>query len=225
MNQLEKVLQSDGRSLEKSSNQLTELEEKKKSLLKRVETAKKNQKIAEQMLKALLLNKKQVEEQKRETSIQKMRIEFELRVEQCNALELDMIDPDAVEEDHQERVALVQKKVKSLEQQLGEIENELAELVEQDEAITEDIEDADECCVGASLSLSTIKMELEQFEDAMKADANSLNLLVDSSKERIQVYHSLKERMLKITLMKKRDQLCKGKMNVLLYLKTQFIDD
>jgi len=72
------------------------------------------------MFKDLLLNKKEVEEQKRETWIQKMRIEFELRAEQCTALELDLIEPDAVEEDIQERVALIQKKVQSLEQQLGE---------------------------------------------------------------------------------------------------------
>jgi len=177
------------------------------------------------MIIDLLLNKKEVEKQKRETSIKKLRIELELRTEQRNAIELDLIErfePNSVEEDHQERVASVGKKVQSLEQQLGEIENELAELVKEDEAITEDLEDADERCVGATRYLSTTKTELEQLEAAFEANGNSLNQKVDSSKERIRVYHQLEERRLKIALMKKRENLYKKQINVLLYLKKQF---
>ena len=68
-----------------------------------------------------------------------------------------------------------------MKQQLGEIEKEWAALVEEEEAITEDIEDAEEYCAGASRSLSTIKKELEQVVNALKADANSLNQQIDSS--------------------------------------------
>ena len=64
MTKLQEALQADGQSLENSSNQLMELEKKLQSLRKRVETAEKNEQITEKMLKDLLLNKEEVEEQK-----------------------------------------------------------------------------------------------------------------------------------------------------------------
>jgi len=224
MAQIEKALQTEGRSLENSFNQLMELEEKTQSLRKRVETAKKDEQFKEKMLKDLLLNKEEVEEQKKETKIKKMKLEFELRTEQCKALKLDMIEPDAVEKDHQERVALAKKKVKSLEEGVREIEKELAQLAEQEEAITEDLVDAEECCVRASGSLSAKKMELDEIESGWKVEANSLNQLADSLKEKIQVYHELVEKLLEIELEKKKENLSNEKANLLLFLKTHFDD-
>ena len=52
--------------------------------------------------------------------------------------------------------------------------------------------------------------------------ANSLNLLVDSLKEKIHVYHELVDQLLEIELEKKRENLNKEKANLLLYLKREF---
>jgi len=221
---LEEALQTDGRSLENSSNQLMELEEKMQSLRKRVETAEKNEQITEKMLKDLLLNKEEVEDQKKETTIKKMKLEFELRSEQCKALELDLIDPDAVEEDHQERVALVQMKIESLGEELEVIEKELVSLDEQDEAITEDLVDAEECYVRAFRFMSARITELEGLESVWMANVKFLNLLVDASKERILVYHQLEEQLLEIELEKIKNNLIKKRSSQLHYLKTQFDD-
>ena len=67
MAQLEEALEFDSRSLENSSDQMMELEGKTQSLRKRVETAKKNKQIAKKMLKDLLLDKEEVEDQKKKT--------------------------------------------------------------------------------------------------------------------------------------------------------------
>jgi len=220
--QLEEAYQSDGQSLENSLQQLKELEEKTHSLRKKIETAKKDEQFKEKMCKDLLLNKREVEEQKKETKIKKMKVEFELRTEQCKALELDLIEPDAVKEDHQERVALAKKKVKSLEEELREVQKEAAEMVEQEEAIAEDLVEAEECYVRASRSLSALKTELEAVESGWKVKANSLNLLVDSLKKKIHIYHELVDQLLEIELEKKRENLNKEKANLLLYLKREF---
>ena len=156
------------------------------SLRQKVATAKKNEKITEKLLQDLQLYKEEVKEEKKVTSIKKMRVELQLRLEQCKALEFEMIEPDAVEEDHQERVASVQKKVQSLEEEIGQIEKELAELAEQEEAITEDLVDAKACHVRAYRSLSAMRKELEELESSWKEDLNSqAKMISDSSKERI----------------------------------------
>ena len=205
MTKLQEALQSDGQSLENSFNQLMELEKKTQSLRKRVETAKKGEQITEQMLKDLLLNKEEVEQQK--ATIKKMKLEYELRVEQCKALELDLIEPNAVEGDHQERVASVKKKVQALEEELGEIKEELVAMEEQEEAIAEDLVEAEESYMRAFRMLSTKVTELEDLESSREADVNALNQLVDSSKETIRSYYQLEEQLLEIELEKTKEDL------------------
>ena len=140
LSHLEEDVQSDCRSLEDSSNKLMEHEAKLISVLTRIEIFKKNVQIGEDDVKDVLLNLVEFEKQKIKTLNRKMEAEFELHVQQCKALELDLIEPDAVEEDHQGRVSLVEKKVKSLEDELGEIEKELGVLKEEEEALIEDLE-------------------------------------------------------------------------------------
>ena len=224
MTKLQEALQADGQSLENSSNQLMELEKKLQSLRKRVETAKKDEQITEQMLKDLLLNKEEVEQQKKEAAIKKMKVEYELRVEQCKALELDLIEPDAVEEDHQERVASVNKKVQSLEEELGEIKEELVAMEEQEEAIAEDLVEAEESYMRAFRLLSTKSTELEELESSREADVNALNQLVDSSKERFKIFLQLEEQLFEIELEKTNEDLNKKRTSFLLHLKAEFDD-
>ena len=51
-----------------------------------------------------------------------------------------------------------------------------------------------------AVRLSIMQMELNELESGLKEDVNSLNQMVDSSKERIQAYYQLEERLMKIEL-------------------------
>ena len=89
------------------------VEKKTQSLRKRVETVKKDEHITCHMLKDLLLNKEELEQQKKETTIKKIKVEYELRLWQCKALESDLIETDAVEGSIKKE-ASVQKKIQGI---------------------------------------------------------------------------------------------------------------
>jgi len=226
LSQLEEAIQSDRRSLEDASNKLMEQEGKMVSVRTRIEIIKKNVQIAGEEVKDALLKLVEFGRQKKMILKRKMEAEFELRAQKCKALVFDLIAPDAVEEDLQERVAAVQKKVKDLEIELGEIEKELGVLKEEEDALIENLEYAEEFpTIGASRWLSIMLTELNEFESAWKEDVNSLNQMVDSSKERIQVYNQLEERLLKIDFVRKMAHLSEKKSSLMLSLGQIQLDD
>ena len=226
LSQLEESIQSDRRSLEDASNKLMEQEEKIKSVRSRIEIIKKNVQIAGEELKDALLNLVEFGRQKKMILKRKVEAEFELRAQQCKALVFDLIAPDAVEEDLQERVASVQKKVKDLEIELGEIEKELRILEIEEEALTGDLEYAEEFpTIGASRWLSIMLTELNELESAWKEDVNSINQMVDSSKERIQVYNQLEDRLLKMDFMREMAHFSEKKSSLMLSLRRIQLDD
>ncbi len=75
------------------------LGEQMQSVRTRVKIAKENLETTEKRLKDVQLFKNEYEQRKREAMKKKMRTEFDLRAEQCKALELDLIVLDAVEVD------------------------------------------------------------------------------------------------------------------------------
>ena len=117
---------------------------------------------------------------------------------------------------------MVKKKINFLEEQLREIEKEVAAIVEQEDAISEDLIEAEDCYVRASRSSFALKTELEALELNREADADSTNKLVDALKEKIRIYHELVDQLLEIELEKKKENLNKEKANLLLFLKTEF---
>lgn len=198
----------------------------------KVELMNENVEAIEEEVKDVLRYKDEAGTQAKEATKKKMKAEFELRVQQCKALELGLVALDAVGDDQQraaqEEVESAEEKVKSLEEELQEIESELRILEEEDEALTEDLEETEKCYVGATRSLSSMQTELEELESHWKADNDLLermNQLVDSSKERIQTCHRLEQRLLKIKLLKKRDRVSQKKSSLLLLLEKQFDGD
>jgi len=235
---MEEGIRFDRRSIEKYFNKTTneadvrdKREEKMQSLRAKVELMNANIEVIEDEVKDVLRYKDEVEQQSKEAMKKKMKAEFELRAQQCKALELGLVALDAVGDDQleaQEGVNLAEEKVKSLEIELQEIESEFRLLEEEDEALTEDLEEAEACYVGATRSLSSMQTELEDLEALWKADVDLLermNQMVDSSKERVQACHQLEQRLLKIKLLKKRDQANQKKSSLMMLLKKQFDGD
>jgi len=217
---LEEALQSDLRSLENASIKLMEREEQMKSMRTQVEMAKENVLTTEKRLKDVQLQKKENEKLKREAVKKKMRAEFDLRAEQCKALELALIALEAGEEDHLENKVATEKRLKSLENQLGEVLKELTVLEEEEKPLSDELQKAEACHLAAFQSLSNPLTELEVLESVWKADVNSLNQLVDSSIERIQAYYQLEKQLLDIEMGKKMEHLSQKKTSYLLSLKS-----
>lgn len=180
---------------------------------------KENLQIAETKMKDVLLRLGELGKQKRKTLKRKMEAEFELRVQQYKALELDLIAADAVEEDHKERVSSVEKEVKSLKDELGEIDKELDVLEEEEETLTEDLEYAEEFPkIGASRWLPMMQRELEELKSGWQVETSSLNKMVESSKDRIQACDQLEGRLMKIGLLKELADLRQKKSSLMLSL-------
>ena len=194
-------------------------EEQMKSMRIRVELAKENVKKTEKRLKDVQLQKNGNEKQKREVAKKRMKTEFDLRTEQCKALELDLIAFDAVEEDPLENRVAAEKIVEILENQLGEILEELGDREEEGKTLSEDLREAEACYLEACQSLSIPQAELEALESGWNADADSLKQMVDSSKEKLEVYYQSEKQLLDEELEKKMEHLSQKKTNYLLSLK------
>jgi len=223
MAQLEETLQSDRQSLEDSLFKLMEREQLMQSVRIRVTIAKEIVLVSEKSLKDIRLQKNENLKLKKEALKKKMQTEFNLRTEQCQELESALIALDAAEEDHQENRVAAEKRVKSLEGQIGEIQKDLVVLEEKGKTLSKDLEKAEACHLAAVLSLPIPQTELEAIESGWRADANSLNQMVDSFKERIQAYYQLEKRLLDIELGKKMDHLSQKKTSYLLYLQNMMI--
>jgi len=196
-----------------------EREEQMQSVRARFETAEENVETTEKRLKDIQLRMNENEKQKREVTKKRMKTEFDLRTAQCKALELDLIAFDAVDEDPLENRVAAEKIVETLENQLGEILKELGDLEEKGKTLSEDLREAEACNLEACQSLSIPQAELEALESGWNADADSLKQMIDSSKEKLEVYYQSEKQLLDEELEKKMEHLSQKKTNYLLSLK------
>ena len=116
---------------------------------------------AQKELEEISSKKRGVFDKMKEIATKKMKIEYDLRTRQCEALELNImsLDDEAVQND----VMLAEYSVTCLEDEMKMFEDELNCLREHDLNLAEDIEEAEGSFIGANQVLQALMSELEDL--------------------------------------------------------------
>ncbi len=230
---LEAAIQSDHRYLEElkkkmESRFVPRLDENIQLLVDQLEANKSKAQIAEQELQNLSCQKEEVRKLIKETMKRKMKAEFTLRSMQCETLELNLNVLESIETEMDlDEIAQASERsnFKDLEDDVKGIENELAALIDNEKKIIKDLKNAEESCNRVHQLMSMLQSKLDGIKSAQRNEEERMDRLMDSSIVKICKYHELECRLLKSTLIKKRNQVNQKQGNWLDLLRKEFSDN
>ena len=116
---------------------------------------------AQKELEEISSKKRGVFDKMKEIATKKMKIEYDLRTRQCEALELSIMSLD--NEAGHNAVVLAEYSVMCLEDEMKMFEDELQSLREQDTNLVEDVEEAESSFIGANQVLFALMSELDSL--------------------------------------------------------------
>lgn len=150
------------KEIEQQAKSSIEREEKIKLMSSRVKFMEEKARIADEELKNIRLKKDCVSSKIKEIFGKKVETECDLRTRQCDALELklSLLETTEMEAD-QNNLASVEETIKRLECRVNAMENELRNLRNEEECLTEDWEDAERSYAGTMEVLNALQSELK----------------------------------------------------------------
>lgn len=116
--------------------------------------------ITEEEVKEITLKKVDLQKRIKETAGRRVVIEYDLRSEQCNLIEMNLSALETDEEDFSGIMKPVEEKIKSLEKKMNVIESELMALKGEEKSLVQDLEDAQGSHVGIVQVLKALQSEL-----------------------------------------------------------------
>lgn len=230
---LEAAIQSDQRYLEELKKKMESRfvprpDENIQLLVDQLEANKAKAQIAEQELNNFSFQREEVRKLIRETMKRKIKAEFTLRSMQCETLELNLNVLESIEtETDLDEIAQASERsnFKDLEDDVKVIESELAALIEEEKQLTKDLKDAEESCNRVKQLTSVLQSKLDGIKSGLRNEQERMDRLVDSSVIKIRKYHDLECRLLKVTFIKKRNQVNRKQGDWLGLLRKEFSDN
>ena len=121
---------------------------------------KQKERIAEKEVKEISSKKMDVQKIIEDIVGRRALIEYDLRSEQCNLLEMSLSALDD-EEDHSGIMEPMEEKIKSLEDEISVIDRELFAMKEEEKNLAQDLDDAQNSQLGIVQVLESLKSELD----------------------------------------------------------------
>ncbi len=129
----------------------------------RLKAMEERARIAEEEVKEITLKKVDLQKRIKEIAARKVVIEYDLRSEQCNLIEMNLSALETEDEDYSGIMEPVEEKIKSFEKKMNVIESELMALKEEEKSVVIDLEDAQTSHIGVVQVLKALQSELNEL--------------------------------------------------------------
>lgn len=132
-------------------------------LQSRLKAMEERARIADEEVKEVTLKKVDLQKRIKEIAARKVVIEYDLRSEQCNLIEMNLSALETEDDDYSGIMKPMEEKIKSFEKKMNVIESELMALKEEERNIVIDLEDAQASHIGVVQVLKALQSELNEL--------------------------------------------------------------